>query len=466
MNPLPDLTRHFARLGGDPVRTAFQGRRPVMPWLDKAPVPAGEVPALWDGLLAAEAPPRKRLVYIHVPFCATHCLFCGFYRYPSRAADSAAYADLVVAEIEREADTPAVRGRPIHAVYLGGGTPTALAAPDLARIVSAVRRRLPLAPDCEITVEGRVILFDDDKVDACLEAGANRFSIGVQSFDTEVRRRQGRRASREEVIRFVEGLRDRDRAAVVIDLLFGLPGQTPEVWRADLDTCAALEPDGVDLYCLNVFPGTPLHKAVAAGKSSAPATLDEQGALYRTGLEVLAEHGWRHISNSHWARTTRERNLYNLLIKDGADCLAYGSGAGGSLGNYSYTLAADLGAYRAAVEAGCKPIDGMRTCDALQPARDAVTAGFEAGRLDLRRLRVPGLADPAAALAPLFEQWGVAGLVERQGAVVRTTTAGRFWSNNLMLAVNDVLTRIVLGPQAARPAGPVPDFQQKRMQAS
>src|SRR5690606_11158364 len=110
------------------------------------------------------------------------------------------FADLVAAEIEHEAAAPVIAGQPVEAVYLGGGTPSALTAEELSRLLRTVRRCLPLAPDCEITVEGRIIHFDPDKVDACLDAGANRFSIGVQSFDTAVRRRQGRRSSNEEAI--------------------------------------------------------------------------------------------------------------------------------------------------------------------------------------------------------------------------------------------------------------------------
>src|SRR5690606_5646059 len=124
--------------------------------------------------------------------------------------------------------------------YVGGGTPSALSARDLARLLETARQRLPLAADCEITVEGRIIHFDGEKIDACIEAGANRISIGVQSFDTAVRRRQGRRTGKEEAIRFLADIRDRNRVALVVDLLFGLPGQTEDVWREDLRIAADL----------------------------------------------------------------------------------------------------------------------------------------------------------------------------------------------------------------------------------
>ena len=125
--------------------------------------------------------------------------------------------ELLIRDIEREAQFAAAKSEEITAIYLGGGTPSALTASELSGLLLTLRRHLPVAVDCEITVEGRIIHFDDEKVVACLEAGANPFSIGVQSFDTEVRRRQGRRASREEAITFLGRLKRYDGAAIVID---------------------------------------------------------------------------------------------------------------------------------------------------------------------------------------------------------------------------------------------------------
>jgi oxygen-independent coproporphyrinogen-3 oxidase len=394
-------------------------------------------------------PDAPRLAYVHVPFCANHCLFCGFYRNAYTPQAATAYTDLLVAEIGREADAPAMQAQAINAVYLGGGTPSALSAEELSRLIATIRRTLPLAPDCEITIEGRIIHFDAEKVDACLEAGANRISIGVQSFDTAVRRRQGRRAGREEAIAFIEALRDRDRAAIVIDLLFGLPGQTEEVWREDLTIAAAIAPDGVDLYGLNLIPGTPLHRAASAGKFPDAPTLADLGGFYRMGADFLDGRGWEQISNSHWRRTPRERNIYNLRIKEGVDCLAYGSGGGGNLGRYSYAVAPELQTYAEGVRAGRKPIEGMRVSDSFQPLRNVITSGIEKGRLDMSAIAaLAPVGDVAGRLAPLLRQWREAGLVELAGDVVTLTTAGRFWYSNLIFAFDAILCPAPPAPAA------------------
>jgi oxygen-independent coproporphyrinogen-3 oxidase len=465
-----DYTPYFARIGADPLRDAFATRRAVMPWRGGRAVAADEMSAQWNRLLGDATcnestidSDRGRVVYLHVPFCANHCLFCGFYRNAHTADQATRYVDLLVAEIESEAEKPAIRSRPIAAVYFGGGTPSALSAADLARLLTTVRRSLPLTPDCEITIEGRIIHFDSEKIDACLDAGVNRISIGVQSFDTAVRTRQGRRSTREQVIGFLEDIRRRDRAALVIDLIFGLPGQTEEVWRDDLRICDAIDPDGVDLYGINIIPGTPLHTAIKGGKFPAAPTLTDLGAMYRAGTDFLTARGWRQISNSHWGRTARERNRYNLMVKAGAECLAYGSGAGGLLGRYSYGVNGDLAAYAADMSRSQKPIGTMRIGDDLQSARDYIAANLEIGMLDMTGLSVPGAPDAGTVFAPLLSQWHAAGILTMAGDTARLTTAGRFWYGNLIDAFNDILVKITGGSPPAFPmqrastAAPGPD---------
>jgi anaerobilin synthase len=441
MQPDPALAEHFAQVGVDPLRAAFPARRPLMPWTDQAPVKPGDIPALWETLTGSvrvgDSTKRPRVVYVHIPFCANHCLFCGFYRHRAEPETLRAYVDALIEEIGSDAARPGVRAVPISALYLGGGTPSAVAADDLGRLLTALRTHLPLAEDCEITVEGRVAGFTTDKIDACIAAGANRFSIGIQTFDTGLRRRLGRRASGAEARAFLTALSARP-AAVVIDLIFGLPGQNDDAWCADLDVASALALDGIDLYALHQVPHAPLAAAVERGKLSPPATIGEQAGRYAEGMARLTARDWWPLSNSHLARTRRERNRYNLLVKQGADCLAFGAGAGGSFGPFSFSLHADLDAWHAASARGEKPIASLRLAAPGQPLRHRLSGTIEIGRLDLPAITA-GL-DPALAerLATLCAQWQRAGLLVPDGKALALTTAGRFWSPNLLRALHQV----------------------------
>lgn len=431
MTEIPDAAR--ARIGGDPLTDAFPERRGSH-WFARRPLPVDDPVATWE---AVSRIPRsgKTVAYLHVPFCDNHCLFCGFYRHSARDGFSASYAASLVRDLQSEADRPAQATGPIHAVYLGGGTPTALDAADLHAVITAARASLPLAPDCEITVEGRVHGFDDEKVLACLDAGANRFSIGIQTFDTALRHRLGRKADRATAERFLATLRAHDRAAVICDLIYGLPGQTLESWRADVRTAIDLELDGVDLYALTLVPQSPLALSIDKGALPAAPPLPEQARFYGAGLDLLDAAGWRHLSQAHWARTSRERNLYNQFVKEQAACLAFGAGAGGLLAGHRYRLEPDEAAYRRRIAADEKPLAALFAPAPEPPARAAIAASLESGRIAPERLASLAGAGFAARLAPLLDHWTEVGLVTPAPGGVALTRAGWFWQPNLIGAL-------------------------------
>ncbi|MBB4120325.1 heme anaerobic degradation radical SAM methyltransferase ChuW/HutW [Martelella radicis] len=434
-----DISRHFAAAGPDPLVSAFAKRRAVMPFRGRHRVEPEEAEQRYAAVMAEDVPAKGRLAYVHVPFCANHCLFCGFYANAYTPAAGSAYVDLVIRDIERESEAANVRAGEIDAVYLGGGTPTALSAKELSRLIGVLRARLPLAADCEITVEGRIIHFDEDKIDACIEAGANRFSIGVQSFDTAVRRRLGRRSSRQEAIAFLEMLNGKEGAASVIDLMYGLPNQTLSVWQSDLETAAELSPDGLDIYGLNLIPGLPLARAIERGKFPHAPPLAERGAYYDAGVRFFLQKGWRQISNNHFASSTLERNRYNRMTKEGAECLAYGAGAGGSIGGLGFGICSDLETFGAAIARARKPIGMLMQSDDLQPLRNYVAGSFEAGSFDLSGLDHLAGVELSEVLLPLAEQWRDAGLLALSGPRFDLTIAGRFWYSNLISAFYDVI---------------------------
>ena len=438
-NPELDLTPHFALAGNQP----FKDRRAMMPLRGAIPVEKSLLAQTWQNVIGQATPPRKRLVYLHIPFCATHCTFCGFYQNRFEEDHCTRYTDALLREIDMEADSPLHQSAPIHAIYFGGGTPSALSARDLARIITALRERLPLAPDCEITIEGRVLNFDNERIDACLDAGANRFSIGIQSFNSNIRKKMARTSDGASAIAFMEGLVRRDRAAVVCDLLFGLPGQDAKLWGEDLAIARDIGLDGVDLYALNLLPNTPLGKAVEAGRTTVPSPAERRD-LYLQGCDFMDLAGWRCISNSHWARTTRERNLYNLLIKQGADCLAFGSGAGGSVNGYSWMIERNLTAWHDAIAAGNKPLMMMmRNSGGRSQWRHPLQAGVENARVPLDEL-----TPHAQRLKPLLAQWHQAGLTRDASTCLRLTNEGRFWASNILQSLDELLQQLDLPPIA------------------
>jgi len=428
----PALESLFADEGGDPLATAFRGRRPVHNFSGMRPVGPGEVGALWAQV---HAQPRTRpaVGYVHIPFCENHCLFCGFYQNPWRPELGAPYVDAVIRQLERFADTAAHAGPPLQAVYLGGGTPTALDTPDITRLIAAIRRHLPLTPDCEITLEGRITTLPADKALAAYDAGVTRISLGVQSFRESVRRPQGRKAGTDELMRALAALVALDRGAVAIDLIYGLPRQVPEDIADDVHRSADLGLDGVSLYSLHLIPGTPLLTAIEKGKME-PAPTTGLGDYLAAGEEAALAEGWEPISCNHWRGSLRERSVYNVAAKVGHDCLPFGAGAAGLVNGLHYRINADLGTYQAAAGSDAPLTPGMARGSALAPVLNVVKSGMEFGRLDPRAVdrAIAALCGPGARsfsdhAAPLVAQWTRAGLFAPDRRFHRLTRAGRFW---------------------------------------
>ena len=420
----------FAREGVDPLTHAFDKKITVHAGFGGHPVPEKEQADLLGQLLAR--PRRKQSsVYIHVPFCESHCLYCGFYNQAYRAGESSVYTEALLHEIQIWSRWAAMQAGPVDAVYIGGGTPTALDGPDLFRLLDTVRRLFPLTNDCEITVEGRIHNFGLDKMMACLDGGANRFSIGVQTFHTELRRSMNRMTDRNTVFQSLARLKDLGRAVVVIDLIYGFPEQTMEMWRRDLDDFLALGLDGVDFYQLNVFGNSPLGRAIEKGLSPPALDLPQQARLFEAAVNIMEKARYRRLSMSHWGRTTRERNLYNHLMKGPSECLAFGPGAGGCLKGHYYFVANDYRPWLAGVDNGEKPISILTAPHPLAELDKTIAAAFDLGRLDLGRLDAYCRQPARRILDPLLEQWQQAALITLNDEWVEPTLAGQFWHVNL-----------------------------------
>lgn len=433
-----EADKYFAREGVDPLSHAFAGKIAIHPGFGGDMTPPEQFDAVLEPLLER---PRTgtSVAYIHVPFCETHCLYCGFYNLGYRKEESRVYTNALIKELDLWRERPAQSSGPVHAVYVGGGTPTALEAQDLRRILQAVRAALPLANDCEITVEGRLANFGPDKIEACLEGGANRFSLGVQSFDTEIRQAMGRLGTREEVIERLQTLQSYNEAAVIVDLIYGFPMQSMERWMDDIATAQSLNLDGADCYQLNVYKHSPLGRAIKAGKLPAGADIPRQSAMFAAGVAAMESAFYRRLSVSHWGRTPRERNLYNQYVKGRAHCLAFGPGAGGNLDGTFFLVESDYKNWLDAVNAGRKPVSMIMRPHPLSPLTKAIAEELEQGRLDLPRLEREYGLPLGRVWEPVLAQWARAGLVERRGDALVLTLAGQFWQVNISQLLLDYL---------------------------
>ncbi|MFV0635795.1 heme anaerobic degradation radical SAM methyltransferase ChuW/HutW [Mitsuokella sp. WILCCON 0060] len=411
----------------DPLHEAFRAKRVVHAGLLGEPVPKGQGQETWAKAMEEPADAsRQHAVYIHIPFCQTKCLYCGFFQNVSRQSAEDEYIDDLLTEMRRDAQKKQLQTAKIDSVYIGGGTPTSLSPANVTRLLQGIHESFHLAADCELTLEGRIHDLVPEKIDAWLKGGVNRISLGVQSFDTAIRRRVGRLDTREEVLRRLKLLKEHD-VTVIVDLIYGLPGQTKELWLDDIKTLLTTDVDGMDLYQLNIFPGGDLEKALQSGKIPACADIAGQADLYIAARDFLMGEGIERLSLCHWRRHKREHSRYNTMAKTGAAIYPFGCGAGGNFGGLTFMQQRKLQAYSQAVRAGRKPIMMMahQVEQKLQQTSDTVIANLETGFLDFRQLCLTD--SRLEELEIVLDLWKKRGLMQEDLGICRLTKAGEFW---------------------------------------
>jgi len=430
----PDLV---GRATPDPLRFAFSRKSgPHVGGKMSMVAPDDVQTALANALSLASVSPdcrvsKPRCLYVHIPFCRVRCTYCNFFQYASSKYMMDDYFAVLLAEIKWKSAQAWSQSAPFQAVYVGGGTPTDLSAEQLRILGQVLRDSFPLTPDCEITLEGRVNRFGNDKFEAALEGGFNRFSFGVQSFDTKVRRSAKRLDDGDHVIERLQSMLSYNSAPIVIDLLYGLPYQTLDNWQTDLDTYLELGIDGVDLYQLIEMKGLPMELAVQQGKLPAPAETAVKASMYQMGVEFMAKNHQRRLSVNHWAAGNRERSIYNSLAKTTAEVLPLGAGAGGNFGGLNMMQHRDMDKYITAINQQQFPVMGAMYSASDAPVTSVVKSAFDRGVLSRMQLDSVANFTLFEALRPLFLAWQQNGLVELDGDYMVLTLAGQFWSTTL-----------------------------------
>lgn len=428
----------------EPLQSAFAKRRVVHAGVRGKPLAPGEWQASWQSLLRQTPKPEQRVAYIHIPFCRQRCLYCGFFQNYSDEDMETIYITNLIKELQMSQSSSYLNSGPVNAVFIGGGTPSTLAPHNISRLLNAICDCLPLANDYELTLEGRINDLVPAKIEAWLAHGVNRVSIGVQSFDTGVRQAVGRVDDTETILERLDLLSSYNQATVIIDLIYGLPHQSDEVWTNDLKLLKMAAIDGMDLYQLNIYQDSALQQAINAGKLPPAATTAGQARMFAIAEQTLADNVFSRLSICHWGKTNRERSMYNTLNKAGHNVIPFGAGAGGNVGGVSMFLTRDVAGYIRSIEQGHKPIAGMLVQPAGSELYNTVVGQLERGYLSLQAL-ASRFGSEALELAPLLDIWENRGLIAVGPEVVRLTVAGQFWYMNITQSILECLHALLAG---------------------
>jgi oxygen-independent coproporphyrinogen-3 oxidase len=353
-----------------------------------------------------------RHLYVHLPFCAHRCGYCDFVTVVGRRSQHTAYVDALLEELELERE---LLDDELETVFLGGGTPTFTALPDLVRLLEA----LPVA--AEVTVEANPETVTPQLARALRDAGVTRVSLGVQTFRPELLEVLERVAQPDDVRRAVHHLRDAKFDNISLDLVYGIPGQSASDLDADLDDALALEPEHLSCYELEAKPGTRFTHAWGAELERQADAMED---YFEWVVERLTGSGYRWYETANFCRDDGDRRdlraRHNRAYWLGRDYLGLGIGAVSTIENRRWRNVPRLGRYLEALAAGRRPEREVEPLDAGVRARERVMLGLRLDEpLPVGELRAALDTDGLARAEEL-------GLAVDDGATLALTRRGRF----------------------------------------
>jgi oxygen-independent coproporphyrinogen-3 oxidase len=361
-----------------------------------------------------------RHLYVHLPFCAQRCGYCDFVTVVGHGDEHGRYADALLAELELEGGVLATE---VETVFVGGGTPSFTAAAELERVL----RALPAA--AELTVECNPETVTAELAALLRRAGVTRISLGAQTFSARLLAVLERVAGTDDVRRAAHHLRDAGFDNISLDLIYGIPGQSPADLDADLEQALALEPEHLSCYELEAKPGTrfTVHHGAELERQS-----DNLEGYFERVVERLTGAGYRWYETANFCRLEPDRDLrarHNLAYWHAADYVGIGIGAVSTVAGRRSTNKPSLARYCAALERGEAPPRETELLDAPTRAAERVMLGL---RLD-EPLALDGL-EPALDGAAV-DRLTRLGLVERRPRTLRLTAKGRFLGGGVTAAL-------------------------------
>ncbi len=293
---------------------------PYSAWSEEA-VPAVE--------RALSGPPQTATplgLYLHIPFCRKRCKFCYFRVYTDKNFDEiGSYVDALAAEVEALSQQPAVAGRPLRFVYFGGGTPSYLSVKHLHRLVERVQGALPWNGVEEVTFECEPGTLTRSKLEAIRAIGVTRLSLGIENFDDEVLRENGRAHVSKEIWRCLPWIEELGFEQLNIDLIAGMVGENWTAWRDTVARTVDLAPDSVTIYQLELPFNTRYAKGLMQGEvDNSFADWDQKRAWQLYAFEQLAAAGYHQSSAYTMVKEPKQRFVYRNSVWQGCDLLGTG----------------------------------------------------------------------------------------------------------------------------------------------
>jgi len=390
-------------------------------------------------------------LYVHLPFCRSRCLYCGCYTHIGKSKDTAAqYVDAML----READS--IRNlidgdRPVQQLALGGGTPTFLRPETMRHLIEGLKQRFAFDPNGERSIEIDPRSVDEAYLDTLVELGFNRFSFGVQDLNQQVQKNIGRIQGAEHIRDMLDHSRSIGVQAINVDLIYGLPGQTPQSFEETIQGVIEMKPSRIALFGYAHVPWVSPHQA-AMERHHIPDT-DERLELFGIGYELLLEAGYAHIGMDHFAlpddelvvalnSQTLTRNFMGYTTRHGLDLVGLGASSISSVGTSYAQNTKDLAQYMEATE-GSRWVKALAMNDDDVLRRAIIMELFCNFHLDIAKVEQQfGITfkkyfeDELVAL----KQFAADDLIDIKDSALQVSDLGRFFVRNICMVFDRYLT--------------------------
>lgn len=356
-------------------------------------------------------------LYVHFPFCLSKCPYCDFASVVAKDAPQERYTKAILAELSMR--SAQLKGRELHSIYFGGGTPSLWAPRHVATVLRAVGETFTVTEGAEVTLEANPGASDAERFAEYREGGVNRLSMGVQSLDPKTLAALGRAHSPEEALAAAKRARAAGFENLSFDFIYGVQGQSVEQARRDAEAAAQLDAEHLSAYALTLerealAEDVPLAKQLARGEVELPP--DEEVVQMQRGYQAaFARTGLQRYEVSNYARAGFH-SRHNALYWTGGEYLALGVGATGTVGLQRYSNQRSWEKYLGEVEAGRAPSATVEPLDAGVLGRERVAMGLRlVNGVDLAQL---------SAHAAVVEQLVKHQLAVRDGGRLRLTESG------------------------------------------
>ncbi len=367
--------------------------------------------------------PLDQGIYVHVPFCSSTCDFCAFYQIKPTANAVETYLETIALE----AELVPWRG-PISTVFWGGGTPGLLSPNALGQLAAIVRKKTVVQPK-EWSIELAPAWVTEARLSVLKEAGINRISLGIQSFDDKLLDALGRQHTVEHIYKAYELIRRMGFSNVNVDMMFALPGQTQEQWLSDLDKAFELKPDHLSTYCLTFEEDTALWVKLSEGKVKLDP--DHEAKLYEKTWERCEREGFHQYEISNFAKPGFEC-LHNLSTWKMQEWIGLGPSAASQHDGVRGVNPSDLDLWTKQVKEGKRMQEDRRELTPDLLLEDSLIFGLRMNQgVDLAKARI---RFPNAAWETLEKKLSSLendGLLSRQLSHIRLTNQGRLVADSI-----------------------------------